>query len=38
MNLVTTNAQRTDLAIKVPSCDVIIPEHCLTRLKIVEVL
>ena len=34
INLVTTNAYRSDLALKVQSCDVISHMHCLIRLKI----
>ena len=35
INLVTTNTYRIDLALKVRSCDVISPMHCLTSPKIV---
>ena len=32
-NLRTTNPQKTDLALKRQSCDVISPMHCLSSLK-----
>ena len=38
INLGTTNAQRIDLALKIWSCGVISPMHCLTSLKIVAEL
>ena len=34
----TTNADRIDLALKMWSCDGIIPKHCLTSQKIVAEL
>ena len=36
INLGTTNLHKIDMALKIVSCDIISPVHCLTNLKIVN--